>query len=377
MNILYDLSSFQAGFSGGGEYSKRMLLELVKTSNVNVFGLIDESLPFHPVNKSFVESLDIPLLNLKVDIQQVVVKYAIDKLYISLQSALCKYKLDHVTCKIIVTIHDLRTHELVLNNIRGQLVYNGFYPRIKQFVARVFPSLTYYWAAKTIDLDLLMRENVYITTVSEYSKAAILYYYPELREKVIPVFYPPLKHISVQQKEIKNECLKKLIVSKTKYILLVSGGTPEKNADTFIRVFKKIRHLYPDFSCLITGWRKDSSDKQFNYVQYLSPSDLEFAYKHAHILVYPTYQEGFGYPPLEAMKYGVPCCVSNVTSLPEVYGDSVVYFSPFYEADLFQKIIYAINNVDILKEKSYTKYGEICEKQNHDLKMLIDHILSI
>jgi hypothetical protein len=77
------------------------------------------------------------------------------------------------------------------------------------------------------------------------------------------------------------------------------------------------------------------------------------------------------------MKYGTPCCISNVTSLPEVYGDSVVYFSPFYEADIFHKIIFAINNTDMLKEKSHNKYSVICDRQTHDLEQLINHILSI
>ena len=93
--------------------------------------------------------------------------------------------------------------------------------------------------------------------------------------------------------------------------------------------------------------------------------------------MYPTYQEGFGYPPLEAMKYGVPCCISNVTSLPEVYGDSVVYFSPFYEADVFDKIQYLIENEKIYRKRSIKHYEMMKERQNSDLKRLIDYILSV
>ena len=112
-------------------------------------------------------------------------------------------------------------------------------------------------------------------------------------------------------------------------------------------------------------------------MDYLSSSDLEYAYAHATIFVYPTYQEGFGYPPLEAMKYGVPCCISNVTSLPEIYGDSVVYFSPFYEADLFEKILYILEHFDLYRSRSLLRYEELLVSLNKSLFKIVDYILTV
>jgi glycosyltransferase involved in cell wall biosynthesis len=51
-------------------------------------------------------------------------------------------------------------------------------------------------------------------------------------------------------------------------------------------------------------------------------------YKGATALVYPSMYEGFGLPPLEAMSYGCPVCVSNASSIPEVVGDAGEYFDP-------------------------------------------------
>ena len=56
---------------------------------------------------------------------------------------------------------------------------------------------------------------------------------------------------------------------------------------------------------------------------------LPALYSGALCFVYPSYFEGFGLPPLEAMKCGAPVIVGNRTSLPEVVGDAGVLVDPF------------------------------------------------
>ena len=69
-------------------------------------------------------------------------------------------------------------------------------------------------------------------------------------------------------------------------------------------------------------------------------------YKNANLFVYPTLYEGFGLPPMEAIQNGCPVLISNVESLKEIYGDSVIYiddplnieeWSQNIEIVLFQK----------------------------------------
>jgi glycosyltransferase involved in cell wall biosynthesis len=62
---------------------------------------------------------------------------------------------------------------------------------------------------------------------------------------------------------------------------------------------------------------------------YVPESDLPVLYSGALCFVYPSYFEGFGLPPLEAMKCGVPVIVGNRTSLPEVVGDAGILVDPF------------------------------------------------
>ena len=55
---------------------------------------------------------------------------------------------------------------------------------------------------------------------------------------------------------------------------------------------------------------------------------LEDLYIKSKLLVYPSLHEGFGLPPLEAMRCGLPVAASNIACLKEILGDSVIYFDP-------------------------------------------------
>ncbi len=66
-------------------------------------------------------------------------------------------------------------------------------------------------------------------------------------------------------------------------------------------------------------------------VRFLGPQDLDgvrAAYRRAFALVYPSFYEGFGIPPLEAMACGCPVLCSDQSSLPEVVGDAAALFDP-------------------------------------------------
>jgi glycosyltransferase involved in cell wall biosynthesis len=67
---------------------------------------------------------------------------------------------------------------------------------------------------------------------------------------------------------------------------------------------------------------------------YVSEEDLPALYSGALAFVYPSYFEGFGLPPLEAMQCGTPVIVGDRTSLPEVVGDAGLLVNPFDESEI-------------------------------------------
>ncbi len=65
------------------------------------------------------------------------------------------------------------------------------------------------------------------------------------------------------------------------------------------------------------------------FTDYVPESDLPALYSGALSFVYPSYFEGFGLPPLEAMQCGTPVIAGDRTSLPEVVGDAGLLVNPF------------------------------------------------
>jgi len=64
------------------------------------------------------------------------------------------------------------------------------------------------------------------------------------------------------------------------------------------------------------------------YIGYVPERNPGKIYNLAQLFVYPSFYEGFGLPPLEAMACGCPVIVSNAASLPEVCGDAAFYADP-------------------------------------------------
>ena len=61
---------------------------------------------------------------------------------------------------------------------------------------------------------------------------------------------------------------------------------------------------------------------------YLSDGEVKTLMQNCKAFVFPSYFEGFGIPPLEALACGAPIIVSNAASLPEIYGSCAHYIDP-------------------------------------------------
>jgi glycosyltransferase involved in cell wall biosynthesis len=103
-------------------------------------------------------------------------------------------------------------------------------------------------------------------------------------------------------------------------------------------------------------------------------------YNKASLFVFPSFFEGFGIPPIEAMACGCPCVVSNVASLPEVCGDAAYYVNPYDVEDIARGIETVLNDEklrnDLIKkgfenikrfswQDSARKIIEIIKSENH------------
>jgi glycosyltransferase involved in cell wall biosynthesis len=129
-----------------------------------------------------------------------------------------------------------------------------------------------------------------------------------------------------------------------RYILALSEGNPRKNFVHIIKSFVKyLEDSGDNETSLVVGGKKlpnydyvrETGDLFNKYKSkiiitgYVDEKDLGSIYKEASLFLYPSLYEGFGLPPLEAMKHGIPVIVANNSSLPEVCGDAAEYVSGF------------------------------------------------
>ncbi len=88
---------------------------------------------------------------------------------------------------------------------------------------------------------------------------------------------------------------------------------------------------------------------------FVEDNDLASIYSSALMFVYPSFYEGFGLPPLEAMKCGIPVITSNNSSLPEVVGDAGITFD-VKEPNLLHELMLDLYR-DSAKRELYSNLG--------------------
>jgi glycosyltransferase involved in cell wall biosynthesis len=93
------------------------------------------------------------------------------------------------------------------------------------------------------------------------------------------------------------------------------------------------------------------------FLGYVSDSNIKYLMEKCAAFILPSYYEGFGLTPLEALSCGAQIIVSNAASLPEIYGNAAHYIDPFnYDTNIDDLLLQPVDSpVDILKKYSFDK----------------------
>lgn len=156
-----------------------------------------------------------------------------------------------------------------------------------------------------------------------------------------------------------------------KYFLHVGVLEKRKNIPKLIEAFSEIHKIYPDYKLVLVGNKsvKKNLDDESNIMNtinrlnlsnailnlgYLESEELACIYQCAFAYVFPSLNEGFGLPVLEAFNAGLPLICANNSALPEVAGDAAIYFDPSSTQEIRNSMQDLINDpylVATLKEK--------------------------
>lgn len=144
----------------------------------------------------------------------------------------------------------------------------------------------------------------------------------------------------VEDEQLLNETRQKYSLDGP-FILFVSTIEPRKNLPTLLRAFRKLLDHYKlEVKLVVVGQRGWFCGEVFAvaeelelgdnvvFLGHVPVEDLVLLYNGACMHVHPSFYEGFGLPPLEAMACGTPTIVANVSSLPEVVGDAGLLVAP-------------------------------------------------
>jgi glycosyltransferase involved in cell wall biosynthesis len=186
--------------------------------------------------------------------------------------------------------------------------------------------------------------NTYILCISESTKGDLIKHcgnrIDERKIFVTELAASELFYKS-ENSDLNQKVLDKYKIPKEKFILSLCTFEPRKNIELVIRSFAKLRQAndVDDLNLVLVGTKGWNFDSIFNEIDILSDlkkhifitgfvedNDLASIYSSALMFVYPSFYEGFGLPPLEAMKCGIPVITSNNSSLPEVVGDAGITF---------------------------------------------------
>lgn len=209
---------------------------------------------------------------------------------------------------------------------------------------------------------LFLKKAATIATVSAFSKQDICSHYPVAPEK-ISVVYSATNPIFVPLAEEEKEKVKQQYTGGTEYFLFTGAVHPRKNLINLLKaysVFKKKQKS--SMKLVIAGrmaWKTDAFLKLLETYKYrkdviltgyISKEELAGLVASAYAMVYPSFFEGFGVPPLEALQCGVPALVSNTSSLPEIGEKAYLYFDPHNFEEIAEKMTRIYKDEDRRKE---------------------------
>lgn len=380
MKLLFNLACTQPSLSGkrhgGGIYGEIVFRHIVERK-LSVTAYYDSSKWFNPEMLQLIKNNQIKLLDKQKEgsLQKVVSRYSFDTLYSPIVSD-NMFEIQDID--VVGTIHGLRPMELTYDRMMWKYKSTSLKEKIIFLIKYLFPKFGYKHAYEFYN-KAYSKKNFRFVMVSNHSIFTLLAYCPQFKNRTLKVFYSPStsSKLKLQNRKFTD-----------KYYLFVSANRWEKNCLRGIIAFDRLFSygFLKDTKVRVTGvhsmaafnYKLQNPDK-FEFMGYVDDMCLEQLYHDAYGFIYPSLNEGFGYPPIEAMHYGVPCIVSPFTSISEICQGAVLYANPYSIEEIMGRILMIDDKKNHEQYVSLAKAQEdkIRKKQEQDLDGLVDFIYKI
>ena len=362
--VLVDLFFCQPGFHGGGEYGKAVFAALVHAAADRLWVAFDPGVAMEPWVGEACRAAGVPIVAVDSHdaIATLVATGAFDTFF---TPGLVAYagllpRLEAAAAgrtRVVGTIHDIR--DVTLADGGPQSLSRADFARL--------------FASDRIDT---------IVTVSEHSRREMLRVFGPPRPRLVVLAAPEKRRVAPEPFRWAGKDYATL-----DYALVVNAGRPEKTAAAAVGAFDAIfsdpaaaaesggLHVVVAGVDAVTDVARVRHPHRFLAVPPLPAARFEFLLQNCRFLVYPSLEEGFGYPPVEALRHGRPSVVSDIGAIREVCGPAAIACDPRSDAAIAAAIRRMLRE-PVPSALITAQHERIAARQRADLDRLVTLILT-
>jgi glycosyltransferase involved in cell wall biosynthesis len=211
---------------------------------------------------------------------------------------------------------------------------------------------------------------------------------PPEKIRVIPLGVDP--RVVILSPEERRKERARILGGEGEMVLSVGVIQTRKNT---LNMLKALKALPANYRLVLSGGNGYGSEAIHNFIRtesledrvkllgFVDDAQLARLYQAASVFLYPSFEEGFGIPVLEAMASGVPVVTSNVSSMPEVGGEAALYVDPHSPADIAQKVMQALEDLalrEVLVQKGFARTKEFTWRRTAEATLAVyDEVLGL
>jgi glycosyltransferase involved in cell wall biosynthesis len=349
LRIAIDAHSVGAKLGGNESYAVNLVEALAQIDRANDYTLFvttgEAFERFHQRWPNFKVQTTLPhtpLIRIPLTLSAELRKHPVDVLHVQFTAP------PFCPCPVVVSIHDLSFEHL---------------PHTFNRRSRTQLRLTVRHSARRAERILTLSEHTRRDVIETYGIDAN-------RIEAIPLAAPA--HFGPVSDERELQRVRHTYGIKGDYILSVGSIQPRKNLVRLVKAYAQLKGRIAEEKLpklVLVGKRAWLYDETLRTLEasgvqdsviltgYVPEADLPALYSGALCFVYPSFFEGFGLPPLEAMKCGAPVIVGNATSLPEVVGDAGLKVDP-YDVDAIAQGLETMVNDSVYRQTLSVKGRE-------------------
>lgn len=259
---------------------------------------------------------------------------------------------------VVVTVHDLSFE---------------WYPE--------FFSARSVWWHRLIRPRVLLSRADHIVAVSKRTKQDVVSHFGIAPQRITAI-YPG--SVGIDESHLEEHAVERKRVRHSyrlprEYVLFLGTREPRKNIESLLAAYKIAAQRIENMPDLVigglAGWKEKPIMRavrslgmpgNVHVVGFIKPEDKRAVYGGASLFIYPSYYEGFGFPPLEAMAQGVPVIASYSGSLAEVLGQGAVLIDPYNIEDIAVAMVEVLSSEPLRKrlmEKGFEQVRKYQWKQ--------------